>query len=443
MSESVSISIPHTVSNAKWNAFHLIILLLCLAILFMDGFDTVLMGYVAPQIIHQWGIDKADLGLTMSAALIGLAFGALCSGPLSDRLGRKPIIIVSVIVFGICCLATTQATTIAQLTWWRIGTGSGIGAAMSNALTIVSEFAPQKHKSLMVNAVFCGFPFGAATSGFLASWMVPTFGWQSVFILGGTLPLLLVLPLWRWLPESVLFLLQRPNAQTTIAQTLNQLLGHAWPHEINLRKGTSPNATNPVKAIVAPARLGATLLLWTAYFMGLLIFYTVSSWMPTLIGEAGYDLAHATLLTALFPMGGVIGTPVSGWIMDRATPHKIVAFNYFMAGVFLFSIGYVVGIYWLGLAILLAGTLMGGAQSSMGAIAALHYPTAFRATGVSWMLGMARSGGIAGAIMGAWLLQWGLEYQSIFQLLFAPSVIAALALLGLMRHLRRCTASPV
>ncbi|KJY91457.1 4-hydroxybenzoate transporter [Vibrio neptunius] len=438
MSETASTQISHAVRTAKWNAFHASVLFLCLAILILDGFDTALMGYVAPQILQEWGIEKSDLGLAMSAALVGLALGALASGPLSDRLGRKPIILVSVLIFGLCCLATTQATSVAELAWWRFGTGLGIGAAMSNALTIVSEFAPERHKAFMVNAVFCGFPFGAAMSGVLASWMVPHWGWESVFLLGGALPLLLFIPLCRWLPESVLFLLQKPEAHQAITKTLKRLLGHAWPHRI---ANTAPRQSvgNPVGVIVARSRLGATLLLWLAYFMGLLIFYVVTSWMPILIGEAGYDLRHAALLTALFPLGGAVGTLVSGWVMDRLTPHYIVAFNYFMTGVFLFSIAYLSDIYWLGLAILLAGTVMNGAQASMGSIAALHYPTSARATGVSWMLGMGRAGGIAGAMMGASLLQWGLGYQDIFQVLLVPSVLAALALLGLKQHARRRT----
>ncbi|WP_342059365.1 MFS transporter [Aeromonas sp. OTU364] len=436
MNDIESISVHQAVKTAKVSSFHIYILLLCLSILILDGFDTALMGYVAPAIIEQWGIAKADLGLAMSAALIGLALGAIVSGPVSDRLGRKPIIVLSVIVFGVCCIATTQASNVNQLVFWRLCTGIGIGAAMSNALTIISEFAPERYKSLMVNAVFCGFPFGAALSGVLASWLIPNLGWHSVFIFGGMLPLLLLVPIIRTLPESILFQLSQPGAESKIRKTARRLLGEM---RVNLSVSPTPvsdSATTPIRDILSPSMLPATLLLWLAYFMGLLIFYVVTSWMPTLIGEAGYDLQHAAFLTALFPLGGAVGTIVSGLLMDKVTPHKIVAFNYFMTGLFLFSISFVSDIYLLGLFILLAGTVMNGAQASMGSIATLHYPTSSRATGVSWMLGMGRAGGIVGAMIGAWLFQFGLDYKGIFKVLLIPSLFAALALLGLMLTLK-------
>ena len=122
--------------------------------------------------------------------------------------------------------------------------------------------------------------------------------------------------------------------------------------------------------------------------------------------------------------------------MDRVIPHKIVAFNYFMTGLFLYSIGFLSDIYLLGILILLAGTVMNGAQASMGSIAALHYPTSSRATGVSWMLGVGRAGGIVGATMGVWFFQLGLNYKEIFQVLLIPGLIAALALMGLMLMLK-------
>ncbi|MFA7834223.1 MFS transporter [Aeromonas dhakensis] len=436
MKYTESISIHQAIKTAKVSSSHIYILLLCLSILIFDGFDTALMGYVAPSIIEQWGITKADLGLAMSAALIGLAIGAIVSGPVSDRLGRKPIIVFSVIIFGVCCIATTQAINVNQLVFWRLCTGIGIGAAMSNALTIISEFAPERYKSLMVNTVFCGFPFGAALSGGLASWLIPNFGWHSVFIFGGILPLLLLVPIILTLPESILFQLNQPGAESKIRKSVHRLLG---ARHVNLSispTSVSESATTPIRDILSRSMLPATVLLWLAYFMGLLIFYVVTSWMPILMGEAGYGLQHAAFLTALFPLGGAVGTIVSGLIMDKVTPHKIVAFNYFMTGLLLFSIGFLSDIYLLGLFILLAGTVMNGAQASMGSIAALHYPTSSRATGVSWMLGMGRAGGIVGAMMGVWLFQLGLDHKGIFKTLLIPSLFAALALLGLMLKLK-------
>ncbi|PQQ38099.1 hypothetical protein C6H68_09540 [Photorhabdus luminescens] len=166
--------------------------------------------------------------------------------------------------------------------------------------------------------------------------------------------------------------------------------------------------------------------------MGLLIFYVVTNWMPILIKDSGFELSYATILTALFPLGGGIGTIISGIIMDKLSPHKIVSFNYLITGILLFSIGYVDNIISLGILILLAGTTMNSAQASMGTIATLHYPTTSRATGVSWMLGIGRAGGILGAMFGAWLVQLGLGYRGVLMTLFIPSAIASISLLSLL-----------
>ncbi|MCP6002378.1 MFS transporter, partial [Klebsiella pneumoniae] len=169
----------------------------------MDGFDTAIIGFIASDLVQEWGVEKSALGPVMSAALVGLAVGALTAGPLADRIGRKKVLIMSIVVFGGFSLLTAFATSLNQLTLLRFLTGLGLGAAMPNAATLMSEYAPERRRALLVNLMFVGFPMGSSLGGFLSAWMIPHYGWQSVLVLGGVMPLLLAVALIFLLPESV------------------------------------------------------------------------------------------------------------------------------------------------------------------------------------------------------------------------------------------------
>src|SRR3954449_964164 len=194
----------HPFSGYQWTIFAL-----CFCIVLLDGFDTAAIGYIAPSLITEWGVERPALGPVLSAALFGLAFGALSAGPLADRFGRKAVLIGSVLVFGVACLASAFSGGLTQLVVWRFVTGLGLGAAMPNAVTLLSEYCPDGRRATLTNAMFCGFPLGAAFGGFLAAWMIPLWGWRSVLVLGGITPLVLMALLLLLLPESVRYMVAK------------------------------------------------------------------------------------------------------------------------------------------------------------------------------------------------------------------------------------------
>ncbi|MDN6860983.1 MFS transporter, partial [Pseudomonas sp. CAN2814] len=177
------------------------IVLLCFLIVFLDGLDTAAMGFIAPALTQDWGIDRASLGPVMSAALIGMVVGALGSGPLADRFGRKGVLVVAVFLFGLFSLISAYSSNLEQLMALRLLTGIGLGAAMPNATTLLSEYTPERLKSLLVTSMFCGFNLGMASGGFVSAKLIPAYGWHSLLLLGGVLPLLLAVVLLVWLPE--------------------------------------------------------------------------------------------------------------------------------------------------------------------------------------------------------------------------------------------------
>ena len=418
------------IDGQRFTGYQWLILVLCFLVVAVDGFDTAAVGYIAPALVQEWGIEKSALGPVMSAALFGLAFGAIFAGPMADRIGRKKVLVLSVFFFGACSLATAFAPTLGWLTALRFLTGLGLGAAMPNAVTLTAEFAPQRRRAVLVNTMFCGFPLGSAAGGFVAAAMIPHFGWHSVLLLGGIAPLALALLLVVLLPESVRYMVVRNYPAEQIRRLLRRVTGAdaAGAHTFIIGE-PAPAARSAIGTVLAPGyRLGSAML-WCTYFMGLVIFYLLTSWMPTLMKDAGFSIRHASILTALFPLGGGIGTIAAGWFMDRFNPNKVIAITYAATGVLIYAVGHGTGSQvLLGVLIFLAGTAMNGAQSSMPSLAAAFYPTQGRATGVAWMLGIGRFGGIAGALLGAELLRLHLGFDTIFTLLAVPAFVAAGAL---------------
>ena len=415
----------HPFSKYQW-----MILVLCFVTVVMDGFDTAIIGFIASDLVQEWGVQKSDLGPVMSAALVGLAFGALTAGPMADRIGRKKVLVLSILVFGGFSLITAFATSLTQLTILRFLTGLGLGAAMPNAATLMSEYAPERRRALLVNLMFVGFPIGSSMGGFISAWMIPHYGWQSVLVLGGVMPLVLAVALIFLLPESARYLAAKNKSQREIASVLRRIAPLPDNTQFVLQETGQIKDKSALGVIFSPRYLVGTIMLCLTYFMGLLIFYLLTSWLPLLIRETGASLSQASVITALFPLGGGIGVLVLGALMDKINPNKVVAVGYLLTGVFVCLVGFATdNLVLMGVMVFIAGTIMNGAQSSMPALAAGFYPTQGRATGVAWMLGLGRFGGILGAFSGAFLMQAELSFKTIFALLAIPAVLSAIALM--------------
>jgi len=417
-------------NESRFSPFQWVVFALCFFIVLLDGFDTAAIGFIAPSLVTEWGVPRPALAPVLSAALFGLAAGALFTGPLADRFGRKLVLIFSVLVFGVASLGSSFSTDLTMLTVFRFVTGLGLGAAMPNAVTLMNEFCPDGRRATMTNAMFCGFPLGAALGGFLAAWMIPLWGWRSVLQLGGIAPLILTVLLIRFLPESIRFMVANQQSLERIRSVLMRIsntVRDAASFTMSERAGVKKGQSGPV-IVVSASYIVGSLMMWIAYFMGLVIFYALINWMPILFKDAGIAPRTATLISALFPLGGV-GAILFGWFMDRYNGNWIIAIGYGLTAIFIYAIGQSVGTIGMLMAIVfIAGTLMNTAKSSMPALAASFYPTQGRATGVAWMLGIGRFGGIAGSYLVAELSRRQLTFAEIFMVVAIPGGIAAIAL---------------
>src|SRR5579863_1759135 len=257
--------------------FQIKLILACATVLFLDGFDTTAIGYVAPSLAKEWHIGKAALGPVFSAGLFGLMIGALVFGPLADRIGRKKIIVLSTLAFGVGTLVTSLVNDVSVLLAIRFLTGLGLGGAMPNTVALTSEFSPHRRRATMVMVMFVGFSIGAALGGLLAAALIPQFGWRSVFVVGGVAPLVLVpILIWR-LPESVRYLALSGRANARVAGLL-ALVSPKAAFAAGTRFAVNEPALEgiPVRHLFKGGRTVATLLLWVVFFMSLLDIYFMS-----------------------------------------------------------------------------------------------------------------------------------------------------------------------
>lgn len=428
-----AVDIKHWIDTGSVSRYQWLILGLCFLIVLFDGLDAAIMGFIAPAVIQDWGISRAAFGPILAAAMVGLAIGALMSGPYSDRLGRRRVLLWSVACFGVFSLLCAFARSPMELAALRFLTGLGLGAAMPNCTTLLSEYIPQRLRGRLITLMFMGFGLGSAMGGFVSAWMIPHFGWHSVLLLGGVLPLLLLPILYVLLPESVDLMINRGFPRARIMAVLKRMgaeFGDTVGFIVSAPAGHDA-AGHRVSNLFTGEYRWRTLSLWGTYFMGLLVIYLLTGWMPTLIKDAGVSLERAAIITAMFQFGGLAGILLVGFAMDRFNPKIAIALAYIGGALCIFALGFVeIGASALGVLVFAAGFCMNGAQTGLNAFAPGQYPTDFRATGVSWMLGIGRFGGILGSLTGGALLSLGLSMSMIFAVLSVPALLAAIAILA-------------
>jgi AAHS family 4-hydroxybenzoate transporter-like MFS transporter len=436
--QTTAVPSAHTaVDNARFGSFQAVIVGLCALVAMLDGFDTQVIAYIAPSIAEAWGIKTAGFGPVFGGGLLGLTIGALAFSPAADRFGRKAVIILCVALFGVCSLLTASATTLNELLMYRVLTGIGLGGAMPNIIALTNEYAPARLKATLVTVMFCGFPLGSMLGGFISVPLIQAYGWPSVFIVGGVVPLALVPVLLFLLPESVRFLATRAGSERVIASILAKIDSHASPEAFIAQVRAESGAANrprgfPVFELFRSGRARKTSIVWTAFFMNLLVMYFLVNWLPSLIRSSGFPLDIAILSTALLNLGGVVGGIALGRLIDRRNPYLILGCAYAVSAV---SIAVLASSASSVVVLLAAATVAGfgvsGGQIGLNAVTAASYPTAIRATAIGWALGVGRVGSILGPTIGGALLSLGWSADALLLTAVIPAAVASVAVIAL------------
>jgi MFS transporter, AAHS family, 4-hydroxybenzoate transporter len=432
------IEIRSFINGRKLSRYQFLIFGLCFLVMAVDGYDTVVVGYIAPALRAAWTLSAGELAPLFGAGLAGLALGSLALGPLADLVGRRVVIIVSVAFFGALSLASAFAPSLSALVILRLLTGLGLGSAMPNAYTIAAEYCPDDKRSLLVASIGCGIPLGGAFGGLIAAPVLGIGGWPAMLLLGGGVPLVLALVLWRYLPESVRYLVTSGRDGAAVAAALQPIAGADLTGAVFI-VGEPRLPGLPVRQLFAGPLLVGTLCLWITAFNCLLLVFFFSNWLTTLVVIGGASQRAGSLATAAYLTGATAGTPLLGYLMDRFNPHYVLGAAASCAGAGLIAAGAAGDspILFV-MALFVAGTGTGGTMTGANILSASFYPTTSRATGVSWTLTLGRVGSIVGAVSGGALLaaQWGMPL--LFSALAIPAFIAAVGIsaMGVFRVAR-------
>jgi MFS transporter, AAHS family, 4-hydroxybenzoate transporter len=432
---ATTIEVSEWINGRNVSGVQVLVLALCAAAVAIEGFDAQNIGYVAPAIIRDWHVPAHAFTTVFVSGLFGLLVGCLCIAPLADLFGRRRILIGTFIAFGVFSLASAAARSISSLSVLRFLTDMGLGGGMANAIAMTSEYFPSRMRCWMTVVMFCGFPLGASLGGFLAAAIIPGNGWPMVFIVGGLLPLGLAVLLAFLLPESIRHLVIKESDSGRIAAILRRIDPHGeLPRRVHFVMAEERARGLTVKHLFREGRAVGTILIWVVFFMSLLDIFLLTSWLPEVLHDAGLSISAAVIATAALQGSGVFGSLLVGPILDRRGCLVVLLPLYLLAAVGISAIGSVGTAF---ASILLSSCAAGAGvvtgQNVANAFAAIYYPTYIRATGVGWALGIGRIGAIAGPVAGGIMLALHWSRAEMFGAGAIPSLIAALAVLGLLR----------
>ncbi|MCP6695087.1 MFS transporter [Pseudomonas donghuensis] len=414
------------VSRYQW-----LLLLLLALLLVTDGYDAQVLGYVIPSLAQDWGLEKAAFGPVFSANLLGLTLGSLAVTPLADRFGVRRVLLCCVLLYSSLTVLMVFANSLNSLMLARFVCGIGMGGAMPSAMALMSEYAPPRLRTLMVTLAACGFSLGGAAGGFVAAGFIDSFGWQAVFLAGGIAPLLLFPFLVLYLPESLPRLLRDAPPYARLLKITAKMLPGWQPPAASAQAMAGNQNKLTVVALFRDGYARPTLLIWSTFFVSLILLYFMISWLPSLLLESGLALNQANLVTSMFLFAGTLGAVFMAWFADRLK-RKVRLLSAVLLAAAVFTV--LVGLNhsnprWLVVCVFAAGFCIIGGQLTLNAFTSNFYPAQVRATGTGWALGVGRFGSILGPLFGSLLLAMHLPVEQIFFFCAIPAVLAALLII--------------
>jgi AAHS family 4-hydroxybenzoate transporter-like MFS transporter len=432
------VNLSEIIDNSRVGSLQISIFTLCLLCLIMDGFDVQALGYAAPAIIQDWGIAASALGPVFGAANFGVLIGSLLFSMVADKIGRRPVLIGATFFFSILTILTARAGDVRELLILRFISGIGLGCIIPNATSLVGEYSPRRLRIPMMMSIGVGFTGGAALGGLISAWLIPAFGWRSVFYFGGAVPLLIALAMLVWLPESLQFMVLRGRSRDQISRWLRRIDAAAPAGAATEYVVPEENRGGvPVVHLFRDGRGVVTILLWVVNFMNLLNLYSLASWLPTVVRDRGYATSTAVLAGTLLQVGGTVGTIGLAWLIGRYRFIPVLTTSFAVACVSIATIGRPdITLATLFVLVFLAGWCVVGGQPGINALAGTYYPTYLRSTGVGWGLGVGRAGAIVGPVLGGEFMRRQWSSQDMFMAAALPAAVSAAVMFSLRWFMR-------
>ncbi|MGO4665339.1 MFS transporter [Bosea sp. 2RAB26] len=417
---------------------------LCFVIALLDGFDTQSIAFIGPAIAQDFGMKAADLTWVITASTIGMTLGAIGLGSFGDRYGRRKAILIAIFLFGVFSLMGAYATSPTQIIVLRFLIGLGMGGATPSLLALAGEYSPASRRGTMITGVLLGLPAGAMLGGLIAASWLPILGWRGIFLVGGLLPLGLMVITYFLLPESPAYLVSRKqnDRQDEARRLLRQMTGQPIPDQMRLVSAGRVVHGGSIAGLFEAGYRRVTVAISAIYLFNWIAWFLLLLWLPTALTTLGLEKAQAAYGTVVVNAAFIImALPLSSFL-PKVDPRKL------LIGMFAVGIAVALGLGFAGdrwplvfSLIALAGFGIGGQQLVLNYLISNTYPTQLRATATGWGIGVGRSGAIIGSAIGGTLLT-GVGPSGYFMTLAIPLVIAALATLMVRPAVGAALASP-
>lgn len=397
---------------------------LCFLTIVFDGYDLIVYGSAVPSLLAEpgWDLGPAEAGAIGSYALAGMLVGALTAGAITDAIGRRRTMLGGITLFSLLMLGCALAPDPTTLGALRFLAGLGLGGVIPSAVALTVEYAPPGRRQLYNALMFAGYSVGGVLAAVLALLFLADHGWRLLFAIGAA-PLVIVLPLaWKFLPESVGFLLAkgRDNEAAMLAQRYGVDLD-----ALRTERGAAAGASGP-RALFRSGRISATLLFGAASFCALLLVYGLNTWLPQIMRQAGYPLGSALTFLLVLNLGAIVGGILASLLADRFGPKPVAVAAFLLAASCLLMLSQQVGTGLLMVAVAIAGLGSVGTQILINGFVAVHHPASIRATALGWTLGVGRIGAILGPLFGGWVLAAGIGFEWNFYGFAVPALFGAL-----------------
>jgi MFS transporter, AAHS family, 4-hydroxybenzoate transporter len=438
-----TVDVDAALDRARFRGLPLIVLICSAVTLALDGFDIQLVGFVAPVLTVEFDVGRGALAPVLAASLIGMGLGALGVWPIGDRIGRRKALLISALLFGVCTLLASTATSLPLLTFWRLLPGIGLGGALPNATALMVEFSPPRWRSQAVAAAVVGVPIGGMIGAEIAAALLPLLGWRAMFALGGVAPLIWLVVMYFIVPESPRYLATRHDKTLELAAILNRIEKtprYAGDETFVLSSNSGEKGAAGVGALFSRELARDTLAAWVIFGANTFVVYAFFNWTPVVFRALGVDLAAAMRCALVFNLACIVGALALSWIIPRFGSRWPLVMSAALAT------GSLLYLAWLAQfppasaeqhvppPALLAGVAIGSIQGGMYVVSAHIYPTECRASGVGWALGVGRFGGIVSSFAGALLLASEARESGFFVGVAVALVVTSLSLAVLRRH---------
>ena len=439
-----TVSVSEVFDSSRFTAYQYMVCGLCFLVVLLDGFDLTVAGVALPKIADFLHSKPSALGLALSAGQFGPVIGAFLLGTLADRWGRKWMLLVSALIFGVFTAMTVTITSVEHLALYRFLAGIGLGGAVPSALALGSEYAPSRSRASLVTTIYAGIPAGALVGGLLAAWLVPHLGWRSLFVLGGIAPVILCLLMAVFLPESLEFLVRRDKDGARIRKIVSRMspdLGKDADARFVPSGKKLPGVS--VKHLFTEGRALTTIVWWVISIAATYLVWALVSWAPTLLRNAGATVQQYSLAFAAIMFGSICAAISIGRLMDKASPLRVLQVGFVLAFFAMWAFGLLAGSRSLAVVVAMSigcGLFIFGAQGGAFAAATLAYPSSIRGTGAGWVYAVAKIGGVFAPAAGGLLLSLN---WSVTKICFSQATIGlfiAALLVVLHSHLRQAAA---